>query len=54
MLFDLQMAGITSRQLGTHAAHVVWQQIMTAKELAAMPELDGSLQQVHTCPATLC
>lgn len=52
MLYDLEMAALSSRQLGQHAAHHLWSCIM--QELSVMPGVVVTLQQVcvlHCCQA---
>lgn len=44
MLFDLELASISSRQLGQHAAHHLWRCL--TQELSAMPGVELTLQQV--------
>lgn len=46
MLVDLQLLDISSKPLGSHAAHMVWQQTMMSPELSAMPSVEVSLHQV--------
>lgn len=45
MLFDLEMSAISSKQLGQHAAHHLWQCIM--QDLSALPAVEVTLQQVR-------
>jgi hypothetical protein len=51
MLFDVQQADISSRQLGRHAAHHAWG--TTMQELSAMPGVELTLQQVRSVPRLL-
>jgi hypothetical protein len=46
MLVDLQLAAVTTRRLGSHAAHMTWQQVVASPVLSAMPGVPITLQQV--------
>jgi hypothetical protein len=47
MLVDLQLAAITSRPLGSHTAHMTWQNTTGSPQLSAMPEVPVTLRQVR-------
>jgi hypothetical protein len=47
MLLDVQLAAVTSRPLGSHTAHMMWQDTVGSPQLSAMPGVPVTLQQVR-------